>query len=93
MTTKIIDCECGGNDCCGGRGIAVFQVERKGKIMRICTRCDFLSDNKTRKILRYVTKIPTQKLFDFDALGAICVTGMIRDKDFPLTKGLYGDKN
>ena len=81
---KIIDCECNGYMCCGGRGIAVFQVERKGKTMKVCTRCD-LSSDKNQKILRYVLKLPSKKLFDFDALGAICLASYIKDKKYPLT--------
>ena len=87
---KILDCECNGSSCCGGRGIAVFQVNRNGKILKVCTRCDFSSD-KDKKILRYVKKLPAKKLMDFDALGTFCLVANIRDKDYPFTKGLYGD--
>lgn len=78
---KIIDCECNGSTCCGGRGIAVFQVERDGKRMKVCTRCDIGSD-KDKKILKYVKKIPAQKLIEFDALGAMCLAGYIQEKTY-----------
>lgn len=80
---QIIDCECNGDLCCGGRGIAVFQVERKGKKMLVCTRCD-LSSDKNKKILKYVTELPAQKLIAFDPLGAICLANYISDKKYPL---------
>lgn len=81
---KIIDCECNGPTCCGGRGIAVFEVERESKKMKVCTKCDF-GDDKGKKILKYVTKIPTKKLFDFDTLGAICLANYISEKTYPFT--------
>lgn len=83
MKTKIIDCECNGVMCCGGRGIAVFQVERDGKTMKVCTRCDFSGD-KNKKILKYVTKIPAKKLMDFDSLGAVCLANYIADKTYDM---------
>lgn len=85
---KIIDCECDGSHCCGGRGIAVFSVRRDRKTLRVCTNCD-LSGDKHKKILRYVKNIPAKMLIDFDALGAICLANYIKDKDYPLTKKLY----
>lgn len=81
----IIDCECDGPMCCGGKGIAVFQVVRNGKKIRVCTRCDLGGDTQ-KKILRYVLKIPTKKLVDFDALGAFCLSSYIQDKKYPLTR-------
>ncbi len=80
---KIIDCECNGTSCCGGRGIAVFQVTREGKRMKVCTRCDF-SDDKDRKILKYATKLPAEKLMAFDSLGAFCLANYIAEKKYPL---------
>ncbi len=80
---KIIDCECNGYMCCGGRGIAVFVVERDGKDIKVCTKCDF-SDDKNKRILKYVKKIPAQKLMDFDSLGAICLANYLSDKTYPL---------
>ena len=56
---KIIDCDCNGWQCCNGRGIAVFQVMRDGKKMKVCTRCDLSSDTD-KKILSYVKKIPAK---------------------------------
>lgn len=88
LQVKIVDCECNGSQCCGGRGIAVFSVVRKGKTMRVCTKCDFSSD-ENRQILRYVKFLPVQKLIDFHALGAVCLGFYIRDKEYPFTKGLY----
>lgn len=82
---EIIDCECNGDMCCGGRGIAVFEVERGGKKMKVCTRCD-LSSDKNRKILKYVKKIPAKKLINFDSLGAFCLANYINDKKYPFTK-------
>lgn len=77
---KIIDCECDGSMCCGGRGIAVFEVTRDGKKMKVCTRCDLPKDRKTRKILPYVKNIPAKKLIDFDALGAMCLAWDMKKK-------------
>lgn len=85
---KCIDCECNGTTCCGGVGIAVFQVERDGKLIRVCTRCDFSTD-KNKKILRYAQYIPKNKLMQFDALGAVCLENYLKNGDYPLTKGLY----
>lgn len=85
MEIKIIDCECDGNMCCGGKGIAVFQVERKGKKIKVCTRCDLMSD-KNKKILKYVKNIPVKKLMDFDALGAVCLANFINEKTYPFTR-------
>ena len=70
---KIIDCDCNGASCCGGRGIAVFSVVRNGKKMKVCTRCDLAVDRPTRKVLPYVKNIPAKKLIDFDPLGAFCI--------------------
>ena len=78
---KIIDCECDGSSCCGGRGIAVFRIKREGKTMKVCTRCD-TSDDTDRKILKYVKKIPAKKLMDFDALGTFCLMGYIENKKY-----------
>ena len=80
---KIIDCECDGSMCCDCRGIAVFQVVRDGKKMNVCTRCDLPGD-KEKKILKYVKKIPAQKLIDFDSLGAVCLANYISEKKYPL---------
>lgn len=80
---KIIDCDCNGFMCCGGRGIAVFQVTRKGKKMNVCTRCD-LSSDKNKKILKYCKELPAHKLIDFDSLGAICLANDIAEKKYPL---------
>ncbi len=80
---KIIDCDCDGPTCCGGRGIAVFQVIRKGKKMNLCTRCDFRTDDKTKKILKYVQKLPFIKLVTFDSLGALCLSNDIKNKIYP----------
>ena len=79
---KLLDCECGGSSCCSGRGIAVFQIVRKGKKMKVCTKCD-LSTDKDKKILKYVAKIPAEKLINFDALGALCLGDDIADKKYP----------
>lgn len=79
---KIVDCDCDGVMCCGGRGIAVFQVTRDGKKMNVCTRCD-LSIDKDKKILKYAKKIH-EELVKFDALGAYCLEMYIADKTYPL---------
>lgn len=76
---KIIDCECDGPWCCGGRGIAVFSVEREGKKIKVCTKCDLQSD-KNKKILPYVSTIPASKLMEFDALGALCLAFELKDR-------------
>jgi hypothetical protein len=81
--TKIIDCECDGPTCCGGRGIAVFVVERDGKDIKLCTRCDFGSD-QNKRILKYVKKLPAEKLINFDSLGALCLANDIEKKTYPL---------
>lgn len=81
----IIDCECEGNICCYGRGIAVFEVVREGKKIKVCTRCDLRSD-KNQKILKYVKRLDAGKLIEFDSLGAVCLARYIRDKTYPFTK-------
>lgn len=83
----LIDCECNGSMCCGGRGIAVFEVTRKGKKLKICTRCDLSTDKKTRRILPYVKNIPAKKLIDFDALGAMCLAFDLQDSLPPKARG------
>lgn len=82
---KIVDCECNGTTCCGGRGIAVFEVERNGKKMKVCTKCDLLSD-KNKKILKYVKTISAKKLVDFDPLGAVCLADYIANGTYPFTR-------
>jgi hypothetical protein len=77
---KIIDCECNGTTCCGGRGIAVYEVVRSGKKIKLCTKCDLPSDRKTRRILPYVKDIPAKKLINFDPLGAMCLAFDLADK-------------
>lgn len=88
---KMIDCDCAGWMCCGGRGIAVFEVTRDGKVMRVCTRCD-LGNDKNRKILKYVMKLPGMTLVNFDSLGAMCLMNYIQEKKYPFTKYPYGSK-
>lgn len=75
-------CEC--NTCiiglggCGGLGPAAFEVTRKGKRIRLCTRCDF-SDDKDKTLL--VTEKDGAKLWlDFDPLGAFCIMGKLLEK-------------
>ena len=80
---KIIDCECNGYMCCGGRGIAVYSIKRNEKEMKVCTRC-LLSSDKDVKILKYVLKLSPDKLMNFDALGTFCLMGEIKDKKYSI---------
>ena len=50
-------------------------VERKGKQIKVCTRCD-LSTDKTIKLL-VDEKTPIKPFMDYDALGAFCIIGEI----------------
>ena len=67
-------CEC---NCtvCGGKGLAAFEVERDGRVMRVCTRCD-LSDDKNKRLL--VTRTdPFDQLEQYDIIGGVCVAGLL----------------
>lgn len=71
------ECECRGGGCgCEARpGPAVFVVARKGKDIKVCTKCD-LSRDTNRRLL--VTGDEDPGLYnDYDALGFFCVLGML----------------
>lgn len=75
-------CECADGmpgGCCMGRGPAAFEVLRDGKKMRVCTRCDFSSDEPTRKLLVRGTD-PMSIYSDFDGLGALCLAFMLSEQ-------------
>lgn len=46
--------------CCGGHGPAAFEVERDGKTIRVCTKCD-LSSDKNKVLL--VKESDDKKIF------------------------------
>lgn len=70
-------CECpqAGYMCCGGRGPAVFLVERDGVKLKLCTRCNFGSD----VLLKVLVKSVTEELVGFDAFGALCLEFALKD--------------
>lgn len=62
-------CQCDGATCCGGRGLAVYRVQRDAGEMLVCTWCYFPSDESTMEILPGVEAY-MDELLDFDRLGA-----------------------
>lgn len=72
------DCECTGGGtchCAHAPGPAAFVVERDGKTMKVCTRCDFASD--VNKELLWKESDNVEVLSDYDALGLFCIVGMM----------------
>jgi hypothetical protein len=64
-------CDCGNHSCGADLAPVFLLVERDGKEMRVCSRCDLTSD---KKLARLVTKVmPIQPFVDFDILGAMCI--------------------
>lgn len=69
---KIIKCECAGDRCCRGNGVAVYEVTRNGRRIKVCTRCD-LSADRERTLLPYVDDALVDLIGLSDVLGAICL--------------------
>ena len=68
-------CECDGVGCCGGFGPVAFEVTRDGKKMKVCTRCDLLTDS-SKKLL--VKKSDNAEIWmKFDPLGGFIIIGML----------------
>lgn len=71
-------CECPARGmCCNGYGPAAYLVERDGKKLKLCTRCD-LSGDKRIKIL--VKKSQLEEYFDFDPLGGMVLAMDLNEK-------------
>lgn len=67
------ECECrNGCSCARKPGPAAFEVTREGKVMRVCTRCDFSSDKPTRKLI-VQPEDPSAVFLDYDAFGWLCI--------------------
>ena len=68
-------CECKDCDpiseCAHSCAPIAFSVERNGKTIKVCTRCD-LSTDKNKKLL-VTMKMEMSWFFDYDALGAFCL--------------------
>ncbi len=64
------DCDCGNHQ---GRDRATvpvaFLVERDGKQMKVCTRCDISSDKRLSRLFDGET--PFTEFFDFDPLSIV----------------------
>ncbi len=74
------ECECrGGCQCALVPGPAAFTVEREGKTMKVCTRCDFDSDRKTR-VLLLQSSGSMEPYMKYDFLGALCIIGMAAER-------------
>lgn len=84
-------CECpqANYSCCGGRGPAVFEVERDGKKLKLCTRCD-LSSDKNRKLI-IDEKYDANTLIDFDPIGAFVVIGEMATAPTNDTESMGGE--
>lgn len=65
-------CECADTcDCKDKPGPAAYEVERSGKTIHVCTRCDLTSDKNKRLLLRASDN--AKPFIDYDALGAMCI--------------------
>lgn len=82
---KVKKCECPKANplCCDGKGPAAYKVKRNGKVLWLCTRCDFFSDEKLG-IHKQLLTMAGKTLIEFDSLGAVCVGWDIREKKYPL---------
>lgn len=73
------ECECrDGCGCAGIPGPAAFTVERHGKTVRVCTRCDLTSDSN--KALLVTEDTPMDAYGNWDGLGLFCLAGMLAQK-------------
>lgn len=75
-------CEC--QDCniysnCGKSIAPVTKlVERNGKRIKVCSRCDLSSDKLIKLLVNKNT--PAKALIDYDALGAMCIMSEISEQ-------------
>ena len=66
------DCICTNHTYCKAIP-AAFLIERSGKQMKVCTRCDLTSDKKIARLFDSSTLM--KEFFDYDPLGGFCVEG------------------
>ena len=74
-------CQCDGPTCCQGRGPAAYRVEREGRTMRVCTKCDLSSD--ANKTLLVTEKDKADVWMEFDALGAFRIMHELQEARTP----------
>ncbi len=55
-----------------------YLIERKGKKLKVCTRCQLRTDKVIKHLFDKNTNI--KKFMDYDSLGAICMVGEIKEK-------------
>lgn len=73
------ECECrGGCQCEGTAGPAAYEIERDGKKMKVCTRCDLSSDSSKKLLLKPNDEI--KPFWDYDAIGTFCFTAHVTEE-------------
>ena len=78
----VCECPTASGLCCGGCGPIAYEVTRNGKRLRLCTRCDLPGD--IDRVLLVSTGEPADLYWRFDALGAFCILGELREtKEVP----------
>lgn len=82
MTKVQFGCECKDCgimcECTHSCAPVAFLVGRKGKRIKVCTRCDLSSDKIIKLLLDKNT--PMKHFFDYDALGALCLSTYLNRK-------------
>lgn len=70
------DCVCSNHSNGAENAPCAFLVERNGKQMKVCTRCDLTSDQN--KVRLFDTETIFKPFFEFDPLGALCLTNFVQ---------------
>lgn len=89
----IYGCECPCNNHINGadKTPVAFIIERNGKEMKVCTRCDLTSDKKIARLFDRDTLM--QPFMEFDALGAVCLGIFLDDKEWEDRKAKSNTNN
>lgn len=65
------DCDCDNHPNSAAKTPVWILVERNGKQLRLCTRCDLSTD---KKLARLASKaMPIEPFIEFHAFGALCL--------------------
>jgi len=83
------DCQCS-NHIGYDKVPAAFLIERDGKEMKVCTRCDLSRDKYLARLFDAETEMGP--FSEFDILGAFCIAGMVDDEAWEERKAIKGIK-
>lgn len=81
ITMEIIygcDCICSNHINGADKTPVAFLIERDGKEMKVCTRCDLSSDKHIANLFDETTEM--QPFAEHDALGLFCMPGRLLEK-------------